>query len=133
MACVGFSATGRPNTATSSDLNCRGVGIGVFLRRSRPSTTPPPAVIPTTPCIRDPREYDGGALNPDRRRNRAMKRLALGTLLAIAFAAGARAEDTLRLNLRTRVEPFKGTGAWDEATLVKELPVRETALLLCDV
>jgi nicotinamidase-related amidase len=39
----------------------------------------------------------------------------------------------LKLNLRTRVEPFKGSGAWDEVVLARELPGRETALIICDM
>lgn len=39
----------------------------------------------------------------------------------------------LRLNLRTRLQPFKGSEEWQEAIVPKELPVAETALLLCDV
>ncbi|HZO89311.1 MAG TPA: hypothetical protein VFB38_13340 [Chthonomonadaceae bacterium] len=39
----------------------------------------------------------------------------------------------LQLNLRTRVEPFKGSGQWQEVTLRQELPPQETAILLCDV
>ena len=43
------------------------------------------------------------------------------------------AADTLRLHLRTRVETFKGSGEWDELTLTKELPIRETAIIICDM
>jgi nicotinamidase-related amidase len=39
----------------------------------------------------------------------------------------------LRLDLRTRVETFKGSGNWDEVTVPKELPVQETAILICDM
>lgn len=42
-------------------------------------------------------------------------------------------EDTLRLHLRTRVETFKGSGTWDEVTMIKELPIRETAIIICDM
>jgi nicotinamidase-related amidase len=41
--------------------------------------------------------------------------------------------DTLRLHLRTWVETFKGSGEWDELTLTKELPIRETAIIICDM
>lgn len=37
------------------------------------------------------------------------------------------------LNLRTRVETFKGSGIWDEVAIQKDFPVVETAILLCDV
>jgi nicotinamidase-related amidase len=43
------------------------------------------------------------------------------------------AAGVLHLNLRTRVEPFKGSGAWDEVLLRKDLPGRETAIILCDM
>jgi nicotinamidase-related amidase len=39
----------------------------------------------------------------------------------------------LHLHLRTRVEPFKGSGTWDEVVLARDLPARETAIILCDV
>lgn len=39
----------------------------------------------------------------------------------------------LRLNLRTRVETFKGSSAWDEVMVRKELLGRDTAIILCDV
>jgi nicotinamidase-related amidase len=48
--------------------------------------------------------------------------------------AGAEPEGArLKLNLRTRVETFKASGAWDEVTLAKEFPARETALIVCDM
>jgi len=40
---------------------------------------------------------------------------------------------TLRLSLRTRVQPFKGSDEWVEVYLRESLPVSKTALLLCDV
>lgn len=39
----------------------------------------------------------------------------------------------LRLDLRTRVELFKGSGVWEEAHVERAFPVAETALLLCDL
>jgi nicotinamidase-related amidase len=39
----------------------------------------------------------------------------------------------LSLTLRSRVEVFKGSGLWDEVTVRKDLPARETAVILCDV
>ena len=44
-----------------------------------------------------------------------------------------RPEGTLRLKLRTRVETFKGSGEWDEVNLVKEVPVAEVAIIVCDM
>ena len=42
-------------------------------------------------------------------------------------------KDNLRFSLRTRVEAFKGSGDWSEVTLVKDIPARETALIICDM
>ena len=42
-------------------------------------------------------------------------------------------EGALRLKLRTRVETFKGSGQWDEVNLVKEVPVAEVAIIICDM
>jgi len=44
-----------------------------------------------------------------------------------------RPEGTLRLQLRTRVETFKGSGEWDEVNLAKEVPVAEVAIIICDM
>jgi len=57
--------------------------------------------------------------------------------LAIPLALGV-VENTdknlcLRLNLRTRVETFKGSDIWDEVKIQKDFPVTKTAILLCDV
>jgi nicotinamidase-related amidase len=41
--------------------------------------------------------------------------------------------DALSLNLRTRVEAFKGSGEWTEVSLRKQIPVKETAILICDM
>ena len=40
---------------------------------------------------------------------------------------------TIRLRLRTRVEPFKGSGRWEEVHFEKNLSVPETAILICDM
>ena len=37
------------------------------------------------------------------------------------------------LNMRTRAEAFKGLGLFDEATLTKEFPAAETAIIVCDM
>jgi hypothetical protein len=39
----------------------------------------------------------------------------------------------LSVNLRTRLELFKGSGEWDEVTVRKDCATAETAILLCDV
>jgi len=40
---------------------------------------------------------------------------------------------TVKLNLRTRVETFKGSGAWDQAIVTREVPVAEVAIIICDM
>src|SRR5690242_14502606 len=47
-------------------------------------------------------------------------------------ALGAYASD-LTLDLRTRVELFKGSGDWQEVHFQKTLPARQTAVLICDM
>jgi len=42
-------------------------------------------------------------------------------------------EANLRLNLRTRVETFKGSGFWDEMIIQRPFPVEQTAILICDM
>lgn len=44
-----------------------------------------------------------------------------------------RATGSLSLVLRSRVEPFKGGGDWQEVALEREFPVAETAIVLCDL
>ncbi|HWE36485.1 MAG TPA: ThuA domain-containing protein [Isosphaeraceae bacterium] len=44
-----------------------------------------------------------------------------------------RPEGTIRLKLRTRVETFKGSGAWDEVAVTREVPAAETAIVICDM
>ena len=39
----------------------------------------------------------------------------------------------LLLNLRTQVVTHRGTGFWDRVTIPKRFPVRETAILICDM
>jgi nicotinamidase-related amidase len=50
-----------------------------------------------------------------------------------AAPKGNSADDTLRIHLRTRVETFRGSNAWDEVTITKELHIRETAIIICDM
>jgi nicotinamidase-related amidase len=50
-----------------------------------------------------------------------------------SFADEPKADAVLKLSLRTRVETFKGSGEWDEVAVLKGLPARETAIILCDV
>lgn len=71
----------------------------------------------------------------------AATRLVLSCLFAIGLlhrAAGTTwseepAPEMLDLQLRTRVETFKGSGQWDEVTLQKHFSAAETAIVLCDV
>ena len=39
----------------------------------------------------------------------------------------------LRLNLRSRVQPFKGSDEWEEIVVQREFPTSQTAILLCDM
>lgn len=39
----------------------------------------------------------------------------------------------ITLTLRTRVEPFKGSGQWEDVTLTRTVPAAETAIILCDM
>src|SRR6478672_11552309 len=42
-------------------------------------------------------------------------------------------ERPVTLHLRTQVEPFKGSGDWEPVTLRREVPARETAIVVCDM
>jgi type 1 glutamine amidotransferase/nicotinamidase-related amidase len=42
-------------------------------------------------------------------------------------------EGTLRLTLRTRVEPFKGSGQWEEVSLTRDVPAAEVGVVVCDM
>jgi len=44
-----------------------------------------------------------------------------------------RPEGMIRLKLRARVEPAKGSGLWQEVNRVEELPIAETAIIICDL
>jgi nicotinamidase-related amidase len=50
-------------------------------------------------------------------------------LLAAALVQGA----GLELTLRSRVEPFKGSGEWQEVQIKRTLAVNQTAILICDM
>jgi nicotinamidase-related amidase len=54
-------------------------------------------------------------------------------LVSVAFLFAAPPNKTLHLKLRTRVEPFKGSGDWRETTFDQALATSETALILCDI
>jgi len=63
--------------------------------------------------------------------------LALASLAGLCGRGGEQADQraggTLHLKLRTRVEPFKASGAWQEVSFEKEIPVHETAIVICDM
>ena len=44
-----------------------------------------------------------------------------------------RPEGTLTLKLRARVETTRGSGTWEEVNRVEQLPVAETAIIICDL
>src|SRR2546428_2903297 len=50
--------------------------------------------------------------------------------LAIAGEVSAR---TLRVDLRSRVEAFRGSGTWQEVHFPHDLPVAKSAIVICDV
>jgi nicotinamidase-related amidase len=69
-------------------------------------------------------------------------RYLLAMILLAAFQTppvlGAESKETgpkeaLRLQLRSRVETFKGSTVWDEVSVTKNLPIRETAIIICDM
>ena len=57
----------------------------------------------------------------------------LVTGCAVALTAATVPGRTVRLNLRTRVEAFKGSGVWQEVQFAQDLPVSKTAILICDM
>lgn len=59
--------------------------------------------------------------------------LPVVVLLLLQTAAGQDASSTFQLPMRTRVEPFKGSGEWREMRFEKELKVRGTAIVICDM
>lgn len=63
-----------------------------------------------------------------------MKRwMALGAILvSVMFGAGD-PRSPITLELRTRVEPFKGSGQWEEAGVRQSLVPAETAIIICDM
>ena len=57
---------------------------------------------------------------------------SLPLLLLAAFAPLCAAAE-ITVNLRSRVEPFKGTGQWREVSLAETLAVEKTAVIVCDM
>ena len=66
-----------------------------------------------------------------------MKSVPRLLLCAILWCAASQAESVpgaaLKLNFRTRVEAFKGSGDWQEVHFEKTLPVARTAIVICDM
>jgi nicotinamidase-related amidase len=68
--------------------------------------------------------------------NSMIRRIALASLLfwtAVFAAPKDTSGRVLRLNLRTRVEAFKGSAAWQEVHFEQNLPVSRSAILICDM
>ncbi|HWQ53588.1 MAG TPA: isochorismatase family protein [Bryobacteraceae bacterium] len=53
--------------------------------------------------------------------------------MAVVAASALAAAPALRVDLRTRVEAFKGTGEWQEVRFTRDFPVKESAILICDM
>ena len=54
-------------------------------------------------------------------------------LLFTLASVAASAADIVTLHLRTRVEPFKGSGEWREVQFAQALPVSRMAIVICDM
>jgi nicotinamidase-related amidase len=64
---------------------------------------------------------------------RVRRFLVCAVVLCAASQAASVPGAALKLNLRTRVEAFKGSGDWQEAHFEKTLPVARTAIVICDM
>src|SRR5262245_31425499 len=91
-----------------------------------------PCYTPPRPALVSPARaatMAGSPVHPPEPRAMSPRCLLLPCALLPALALPAadapkKPEPTLKLSLRTRVETFKGSGAWDEVTVVKELTGR---------
>ena len=54
-------------------------------------------------------------------------------LLLAAFVLQPAGAADLTVNLRSRVEAFKGSGDWQRGDFEKSLPVEATAVVICDM
>jgi len=54
-------------------------------------------------------------------------------LLVVAFSCAALGQQSILLDLRSRVQAFKSGDGWQEARVRQELPVAQTAVLICDM
>ena len=84
----------------------------------------------------------GGVLNSSKARQLIGVALAFAGGIGLAWvpartapvAAGPNeSQKNFRLRLRTRVEPFKASGRWEEVYFEKNLDTRETAIVICDM
>jgi nicotinamidase-related amidase len=55
------------------------------------------------------------------------------TLLLASVGLVSVQADDIRVDLRSRVEPFKGSGDWREVHLQQSLDVEKTAIIICDM
>ncbi len=65
-----------------------------------------------------------------------MRRLAPAAFVSVfgvLLIAAAAPDNMLHLQLRSRVEPFKGSGEWHAVTFDTAISPKETALILCDM
>jgi|SRR5216117_2641797 len=53
-------------------------------------------------------------------------------LIPVYLATHA-AGQVMHLNLRTRVQPFKATGEWQEVNFQEDIPTNEAAIIICDM
>src|SRR5689334_927630 len=65
----------------------------------------------------------------------AMVRLSLLAAILLLSAAGASDSSggKIRLKLRSRVQPFKGSAEWQSVSFERAYPVNETAIVICDM
>ena len=54
------------------------------------------------------------------------------TAIFVSMLVG-RSPGSLRLRLRTRVQPFKASGQWEEVYFFKDVPPAQTAIVICDM
>ncbi len=62
-----------------------------------------------------------------------MKLRFLIVMAAAAWLYAADAPESLRLQLRSRVEAFKGSNQWEEVSLQKSIQPQQTAIVVCDM
>src|SRR5690242_6766896 len=60
------------------------------------------------------------------------QRFGVAALLVVTVGIAA-SPAVLNLKLRSRVEPFKGSGDWRAVSIDQTFPASQTALILCDM